>query len=318
MSNMKKNTAKPKSLFCLLYLLIPILFSCRHTAESIAGALVLPPAEDVHRRTAFLSEVVVRVGPGETIDDFIGELDSRHLATRAALLYIAAHAAFEKYPIVPPPLNEIRRFEGLFAPGEYVFTGDQLPDLRRGADSHERAVRNAECIVRRLLEESAPIFRLDPETKGLKLYEYMILASIIEKEAITRKDYDKISSVFHNRLKVGIAFRSCVTVEYALGYHRPFLLYSDLAINSPYNTYVHKSLPPTPICFFSKEAFQAAVSPPHTDFYFFVFDETQGDLHFSRTYDEHKKKADQAAQNYIKMNGSGAIRKKTYARRYEE
>jgi len=100
------------------------------------------------------------------------------------------------------------------------------------------------------LRSVKPVAQLTP-------YQQLILASIVEKEDIAGKNYDLVASVFLNRLTWGDCLASCPTVEYALGYHRAFLTRYDISIPSPYNVYLRKGLPPTPICFFSDRALQA-------------------------------------------------------------
>jgi UPF0755 protein len=69
----------------------------------------------------------------------------------------------------------------------------------------------------------------------------------VEKESVKKENFEEVASVFFNRMRTGQTLGSCPTVEYALGYHRPFLLESDVRIQSPYNVYRNKGLPPTPI-----------------------------------------------------------------------
>lgn len=128
-----------------------------------------------------------------------------------------------------------------------------------------------------------------PPIKGnLSQYQAAILASIVEKEAALPQERSLISSVFHNRLKKNMRLESCATILYALGKHKGRILYKDLEIDSPYNTYKRVGLPPTPISNFGIAAMQAVANPQETDYLFFVSDGKMGH-NFSKTLSEHNK-----------------------------
>ena len=98
-----------------------------------------------------------------------------------------------------------------------------------------------------------------------------------------------IASVYLNRLARGMKLQCCATVRYALGqvWARP-LLYADLKIDSPYNTYLHKGLPPGPIANPGRAALEAVLRPAASDDLFYVY-AGNGFHIFSRTWSEHKK-----------------------------
>ncbi len=118
------------------------------------------------------------------------------------------------------------------------------------------------------------------------IYDRMIVASIVEKEALVPEEKPIIASVFFNRLRIGRKLESCATVEYVLPKHKQKLTLKDLKIDSPYNTYIHKGLPPTPICNPGLDSIRAAVNPAKTKYLYFVL-QKGGRHHFSITYKEH-------------------------------
>ena len=124
------------------------------------------------------------------------------------------------------------------------------------------------------------------EEIGFSLDEIIILASIIEKEAKFNDEKNKVSSVFYNRLKIGMRLQSCATIQYILGEPKERLDENDLKIDSPYNTYLYKGLPPGPICNPGLDSIIAALEPEEGDYLFFVLGE-DGRHIFSRTYQEH-------------------------------
>lgn len=122
--------------------------------------------------------------------------------------------------------------------------------------------------------------------------ELLILASIIEKETGVAAEREKVASVFVNRLKIGMPLQTDPTVIYALTQgkeelSRP-LLRKDLEIDSPFNTYRHKGLPPAPIACPGIKSLEAAAHPAQTPYLYFVAN-GQGGHNFARTLDEHNR-----------------------------
>jgi UPF0755 protein len=122
---------------------------------------------------------------------------------------------------------------------------------------------------------------------NLSFHEHVILASLVEREA--RKDEERplIASVLLNRLEKGMPLQVDATLQYALGdFSRPPRP-EDKKIDSPYNTYRHKGLPPGPICSPGLASLLATYQPPKTDYLYYVH---KGDGYhaFAKTYEEHK------------------------------
>ncbi|MCD6098715.1 endolytic transglycosylase MltG [bacterium] len=128
--------------------------------------------------------------------------------------------------------------------------------------------------------------RARAESLGMSIRDVVTLASIIEKEAYFPEEMPRISGVYHNRLSSGMLLQACPTVNYALKQFDKRLLYEDLELDSPYNTYKYSGLPPTPIANPGKKAILAALYPEKHDFYYFV-SEGEGHHSFSRTEKEH-------------------------------
>ncbi|MGB6607630.1 MAG: endolytic transglycosylase MltG [Atribacterota bacterium] len=126
------------------------------------------------------------------------------------------------------------------------------------------------------------------EEIGFSLDEIIILASIIEKEAKFTEEKSKVSSVFHNRLKTGMKLQSCATIQYILEEPKEKLDENDLKIESPYNTYLYKGLPPEAICNPGLDSIMAALEPEEEDYLYFVLGENGRHI-FSKTYQEHLK-----------------------------
>lgn len=152
-------------------------------------------------------------------------------------------------------------------------------------------------IIRKLLSQTDKVFTADWQARAdelnMTMDEVLILASIIEKEA-KKADFAKVSAVFHNRLAKKMKLESDPTIHYVTGERRMSLRASDLAVDSPYNTYRVSGLPVGPICNPSPEAINAALYPDESyvaeNYLFFCSkDPDTGELHFSRTLAEHER-----------------------------
>lgn len=119
-------------------------------------------------------------------------------------------------------------------------------------------------------------------------HQTVIIASLVEREVKRDDERAKVAGVIENRLADGQRLEFCSTVIYALGEPRERLLYRDLQVRSPYNTYLHGGLPPGPICSPGRASLAAAVAPAEHDYYFFVLGE-DGRHIFSRTGAEHAR-----------------------------
>lgn len=177
--------------------------------------------------------------------------------------------------------------EGLLSPGAHV-----LP-------RSTTAAQFVETLTARFVEGLRPELRSGFESQGLSVYEAVILASIIQREAVQESEQSLIASVFLNRLRTGMNLDSDPTVQYALGYNvsqgswwtNP-LSAADLEVASPYNTYLNAGLPPAPICNPGIDALEAVARPAAADYYYFRARCDGSGLHaFSRSFDEHVQNA---------------------------
>lgn len=122
---------------------------------------------------------------------------------------------------------------------------------------------------------------------GLSMDDCIIIASIIEKEISREDERAKASSVVYNRLNLGMKLEMCSTVIYVLDKHKDRLLYEDLEVESPYNTYLYSGLPIGPISNPGKACIDAALNPIESDYlYFVVKDENTGEHVFTGNFDE--------------------------------
>lgn len=116
----------------------------------------------------------------------------------------------------------------------------------------------------------------------------LTMASLIEEEATQQTEREKIASVFYNRLEIGMPLQTDPTVLYALGEHKDRTLYKDLEVDSPYNTYKHKGLPPGPIANAGTVSIEATLNPDETDYLYFLATST-GEVIFTKTLEAHNR-----------------------------
>jgi len=147
----------------------------------------------------------------------------------------------------------------------------------------------AETMVARFRQVLASFPEAGRHPRGLSLPQAVTLASLVEEETGQPGERPLIAGVFYNRLAKRVALQCDPTVLYAMqlaGRNDGIIHRSDLRLDSPYNTYRYRGLPPGPIGNPGQEALRAALFPPQTDYLYFVAD-TQGGHFFSRTLAEH-------------------------------
>jgi UPF0755 protein len=132
---------------------------------------------------------------------------------------------------------------------------------------------------------------------NLTPYDVVIIASMIDREALAPAERPLVAAVIWNRLRIDMLLQIDATIQYALGKTKPVLTYNDLKIDSPYNTYKHPGLPPTPISNPGLAALEAAAAPANVDYLYYVArNDGTGRHYFSKAYaqflvDQEKAKA---------------------------
>jgi UPF0755 protein len=198
----------------------------------------------------------------DQIADRVGELPGR---SRDKFLTAAkSGSVMSKYQ--PPGSTNL---EGLLFPDTYLVTDKE----------------DETGIVRRLVErfdqvaDEVGIGTAD-RPNGLSAYQLIVAASLVESEAKVKEDRPLIASVISNRLTQGMRLQIDATVLYAIG-HKEKVLYKDLEVDSPYNTYRIDGLPPTPIA--GKASLEAMLHPEKTTYLYYVLSEKNGKHAFATT-----------------------------------
>jgi UPF0755 protein len=166
--------------------------------------------------------------------------------------------------------------------GETSLEGLLFPDTY-GIEPDDSAVSVLQDMLTQL-EIVLSRFQLSAAPRKLNAYQVLIVASMIEREAKVDADRPKIAAVIYNRLAAGKKLEVDATVQYAVGHSR--LTLKDLGSSSPYNTYLHAGLPPTPIASPGEAAIQAALQPADGDWLYYVLASKEGEHAFTRSYVE--------------------------------
>lgn len=149
----------------------------------------------------------------------------------------------------------------------------------------------ASDIVKKMLDnfdsKLTDKMRSDIKSQGKSIFEVVNLASIIEREVPKNDDKKMIADVFLKRLTDGIALQSDATINYITGKGMSQPTYDDLKIDSPYNTYKYRGLPPGPISNPGIKSIEAVIYPTKNPYYYFLTTLDDGRVIYSKTYDEH-------------------------------
>ncbi len=237
----------------------------------VVALLVVGPVADVYRVTV------------------IEGLRVREILTRLSESSGIPYAEFEDALLsgdVSTSLREIpdeaglTHWEGLLFPDTYEFATSAEPTdiLQRLSSTMEQRVDSIDWTA--------------AEAAGITPYEGLIIASLIESEAMLDEERPLVSSVIHNRLAQEMKLDIDATVLYALGTRDPAEF--DREVDSPFNTYIVAGLPPTPISSPGRASLEAAAAPAASDYLFYVLSDLEGHHAFASTLEEHNANVEQA------------------------
>lgn len=259
--------------------LFSLVFLSRHTAQNMyAGSYIIRPGDT-------LDMLVGRVSRGEVLQygftivegwNWQKILQSLKNDKRFAHSDVAdVKRFFLKQPFLGAG-NQLTNLEGLFLPETYHFSSGV-----RDVDMLAHAYSESQAFLRQSWEQRADNVAVKSP------YEALILASLIERESGYRPEYVHVSSVIHNRLRIGMPIQIDAAVLYGRDPSRKGpLTIDDLKRPSRYNTYLNKGLPPSPICMPSRAAIHAALHPDDNVDLFYVA-MPNGRHYFSKEFSQH-------------------------------
>jgi UPF0755 protein len=246
--------------------------------EIKTGRYTFQPGQDsgkiLHKLTVGQAAptITVTIPEGLTIEETAGTV-AADSSVPAPAFEKAARRTDYGYAFLDNP--SVKTTEGYLFPAKYDF---------------EKRV-TARQIVDRLLEqyllETQDLDFADAKERlDLTEHQVVTVASLIEKEAATPKERPLIASVIYNRMHEDMPLQIDATIQYALNKPKTNLSLTDLKVDSPYNTYKNKGLPPGPICSPGRESLQAALNPANTKYLYYVL-QANGEKHFfTKSYDD--------------------------------
>ena len=237
------------------------------SAEAIINKLV---AGDIYIET-----VSFTIPEGYEVRHVVDYLEEQGLVDREAFIGALENDAFDNEFLTE--IDRGYRLEGYLFPDTY--------EIELGASEHEIIQLMLNRFDRFLTDD----IKNELHAKDMTLDEFVIMASIVEREAQLEEERGKVASVFYNRIDKKMLFQSCATVQYVLGERKDVLSYDDIAIDSPYNTYKNLGLTPSPIANPGEASLMAALYPEDTDYLYFRRSVKDDGSHvFSKTLREHE------------------------------
>lgn len=224
-------------------------------------------------------EHIVHIPEGYNIFQIAELLEAQGLAKESEFLEVVQDPAFAHEMGVPGD-----SLEGYLFPESYNLTIFTEPKAIA-----KMMVQNFKVVYSR---DVAPLAK----SRNMTMKDVVILASVIEKETGAPEERPLISSVFHNRLKIGMPLQSDPTVIYGKKGDKKNITREDLKTPSPYNTYTLRGLPKGPISNPGRDSLVAVLKPAQSEFLYFV-SENNGTHRFTKTFKEHTKAVDQFQKN---------------------
>jgi UPF0755 protein len=212
--------------------------------------------------------VWVTIPEGFTANEIAQTLADRQLGSSAGYKRFFLHDGIEIDGRRTPTL------EGYLFPSTYLLPVDLTPAAA------------AKLMTDQFRQELPPDADARARALGRTVPEVVTIASLVEREAKADDERALMAGVYYNRLRLGMPLEVDATIEYVFPAHHSVITKRDLEIDSPYNTYLHAGLPPTPIANPGKASLDAAFAPRASDYLYYVY---RGDGHhaFARTLAEH-------------------------------
>lgn len=239
--------------------------------------------EELETEDKSKNQVKVTIPEGYNIEKMAETFSEEGLFTKDE--FISAVKNYKTPSYVKNNNDKKYNLEGYLYPDTYFFDKECTPDL-----VIETMLKKFESVIDSLEKDNS----ITIEDKDLE--DIIIKASLIEKEARLDSERPLVASVIENRLKKNMKLEFCSTINYIIGYEKTELTYSDLKVESKYNTYKYAGLPIGPVASPGIESIKAALKPENTNYLYFVLTSDDKSHHFSETLEEHEKAKVQAEE----------------------
>jgi len=265
----------------------------KNEGDFMAGNYQLSPSLDV-------TEIISRLKTGKELAKPSVKFTIPEGKQLKEIAQIIANATSQKESGVFNKLNDKAFVKSLMVKYPDILTNDILaPNVKFPLEgylfpatySFYKPHPSLEEIVTAMLDKTQVVissYSEEMKKNQVSVHPLLTMASLVEEEATEGADRKRIASVFYNRIKKGMPLQTDPTVLYAEGKHKQKVYYKDLEVNSPYNTYKNKGLPPGPIASAGRTSIEAALEPENTSFYYFLA-APDGTIVYSKTLAEHNK-----------------------------
>lgn len=260
----------------ILFIILLVIFGC----FGIYEAIKYRDQARQERLTAKRPQTSITFLEGWDNSDIADYLQKQGIVNRTDFLSYAKNFNTIEYDSFLPKETS-GNLEGFLFPDTYFIpknppTGQNISDI----------------IIKKALDNFAqkitPQMKRQAALKGMTLYQIITLASVIEKESGgDQQDRKTIAGVFYNRLNADMPLQSDATVSFVTG--KSPISVEDTQIDSPYNTYKYKGLPPGPICNPGLNSIMAALYPTSSDYFYFLTIPQTSRAVFAKTYEDHLK-----------------------------
>lgn len=267
----------------------------KHDGKYLAGRYSVSPGMSVNDICKTLVAgsndlLSFTIPEGYTIEKTAQKLSDDGVVDYANFMQLVQNGDFSEFSFLKGAQKGKNHLEGFLFPNTYSIDADA----------------NEEQIITAMLSQFDTVFTDEYKARAKELgyseYEIIIIASLIEREAQVDEDRGKVASVIYNRLDEGMKLQFCSTVQYVLGSDAVILSNSDIEVDSPYNTYKNKGLPPGPICSPGEASIKAALYPDESDYlYFVVSDKLDGSNNFSSNEEQFNRDREAFAKAYEKQ-----------------
>ena len=237
--------------------------------------------------TTSYETVTLTIPEGYTLQQIAALLETSKVCTQEDFFNVANTYAFSHFMLKDVPMEE-NRLEGYLFPDTYQFYKASAKSLSDG-DTYTGALNAINKMLNNFADKYTKSMRTLTEEKGLTIAEVINVASMVEKEANLPEERTTIAGVIYNRLNHSEKYPYLnvdATLLYVLG-HKDKLTDADKQLDSPYNTYTSKGLPPTAICNPGLACIMAAIAPEEHNYYYYVYDPATESHIFSRTLEQH-------------------------------
>ena len=216
----------------------------------------------------------VTIPEGYTMEQIFHKLEDENVCSYDDLMDAAANYSYNYSFIDQSMQGDAKRLEGFLFPDTYEF----YQGMQASSAINKFLENFHDRLTAEMLEKA--------DERGMTMQEVVTVASMIEKEAANDDERAMIAAVIYNRIEAGMPLQIDSTIMYVLPEHKDVLTVEDTKIDSPYNTYQNKGLPPTPIANPGLASIKATLSPASTQALYYALDSESGTHKFFTSYGE--------------------------------